>query len=240
MNESYVGVRFRKFNNVSVLKGYKEQDLKMGASVIVETDRGMEFGNITMINTPRGHREGALIKLRKLVRYADEKDIEKEKTFLSRERDAFCAACSKVKEYGLQIKVINAEILFDESKAIVYFKNLSQKGNFSSKEFVRDVSSRVGLKVEMQSVSARDEARIIGGIGICGRGLCCSTFLDEFPHVTVKMLKEQGIPMNQSKVCGVCGKLLCCLQYEYQPKVKPQDKKDQGPAPQPVREQKNG
>ncbi len=218
MNKS-LGVKFRKFNNISPLKGYKEDSLKIGVPVIVETDRGTEYGWIVQILGDKGWHAGADIKLRKVLRYADEKDNVSESEIDKLEKECTCTACAKIKQYDLPIKLLNAEMLFDKSKLIFYYKIIDQKKNFSSKDLIKDLSSSFNTKVEMHMVSPRDEARILSGIGICGRKLCCSSFLDEFPHVTVKMLKEQGIPMNQSKVCGVCGKLLCCLKYEYEGKA---------------------
>lgn len=213
-----LGVKFRKFNNITSLKGYKQESLKVGSPVIVETDRGKEYGWIVLIAGDKSRHAGSDIKLRKVLRYADEKDAEKVSAIAKMERDLFCSACSKVSKYQLPIKLLNAEILFDESKMIIYYKVVDNKKTFQSKDLVKELSQEFNLRVEMHMISARDEARIFSGIGICGKSLCCSTFLDDFPHVTVKILKEQGIPMNPSKVCGICGKLLCCLKYEYEGK----------------------
>jgi len=213
-----LGVKFRKFNNIAPLKGYKQDNLKVGAAVVVETDRGTEYGWIVLKKSDKRRHAGSDIKLRKVLRYADEKDSQKAELLSKREKELFCTSCSKVAENKLPIKLLNAEILFDESKLIIYYKVLENKRSFQSKDLIKELSGLFSLRVEMHLISARDEARIFSGIGICGRSLCCSTFLEDFPHVTVKILKEQGIAMNPSKVCGVCGKLLCCLKYEYEGK----------------------
>jgi cell fate regulator YaaT (PSP1 superfamily) len=213
-----LGVKFRKFNNIASLKGYKQESLKVGSPVIVETDRGKEYGWIVLISGDKGRHAGSDIKLRKVLKYADEKDNEKAAQLAAKEKEIFCSVCSKVSKYQHPIKLLNAEILFDESKLILYYKIVEGKKSFQSKDLVKELASELNMRVEMHMISARDAARIFSGIGICGRQLCCSSFLEDFPHVTVKLLKEQGISMNPSKVCGVCGKLLCCLKYEYEGK----------------------
>ncbi|MCX5750037.1 MAG: regulatory iron-sulfur-containing complex subunit RicT [Candidatus Saganbacteria bacterium] len=213
-----LGVKFRKFNNISPLKGYKQESLKIGAPVIVETDRGTEYGWIVVIKGDKGRHAGTDIKLRKVLRYADEKDTAKADMLAKKEKELFCQACSRITTNHIPIKLLNAEIMFDESRMILYYKITDAKKNFQTKDVIKELSGLFGMRIEMHMISARDEARIFSGFGICGRSLCCSTFLEDFPHVTVKILKEQGIAMNPSKVCGICGKLLCCLKYEYEGK----------------------
>lgn len=217
--EKGLGVKFRKLNNVLPLKGYKAESLKVGSPVVVETDRGIEYGWIVSNVSEKGRHAGSDMRLRKVLRYANEKDQETAAGLVHKECEIGRTAAAKAKEHSLPVKIIQAELLFDESKVIIYYKMLENKKDFSNKQLVKDISTSINKKVDMKSVSPREEARIISGIGPCGRHLCCTSFLDEFPHVSVKVLKEQGIQVNQSKVCGLCGKFLCCLKYEYEGKL---------------------
>ncbi len=209
-----LGVKFRKFNIVSCLKGYKDDDLKVGAPVIFETDRGLEYGSIIKLSCEKKGNPAFNVRLKKITRYANEADAARLKELVNMEKDCVIKARAKAKEYDMPIKIIDAEILFDEKRIVLYYKVTNSKKVLSNKEIVKDLAGTLNMKVDMHMLSARDEAKILTGIGICGRALCCSTFLQEFPHVTVKNLKEQGMSMNQSKVCGLCGKLLCCIKYE--------------------------
>ncbi len=211
-----LGIKFRKFEKVAVLKGYKDDSLKVGSSVIAETDRGVEFGTVVVIN--KGTKSKSGIRLRKVIRYAEQKDVEAAAMLDTKEKDVLTRSRVKAKELDLPVKIVNAEIPFDESKIMLYYRSTDQKKQFVSKDLIKDLSAEFGKRIELHMVSSRDEAKMICGMGNCGRVTCCCSFLDEFPHITVKMLKEQGIPVNQSKVCGLCGKLLCCIKHEYQPK----------------------
>lgn len=213
-----LGVKIRKLNSILPLKGYKEDTLVAGKPVIIETDRGLEYGWIVKTYAEKGRKAGFDVKIRKVLRYADEKDIEQAKSLDLKEKDILCTACSKLKNYDMPIKLVWVEMLFDESKVMLYYKVTDAKKNFSVKDAVKDLSGALGKKVEMHSLGPRDESRLLSGIGICGRRLCCDSFLDDFAHISVKMLKEQGIQINQSKICGLCGKLLCCLRYEEEQK----------------------
>lgn len=209
-----LGVVFRKFCNIIPIKGYKDDSLNVGSSVIVETDRGVEFGRIVSMTGEKGRIAGTDIKLRKILRYATEEDIQKARSLEQKEKEAIDLARKKIGESESPIRIIEAEMLFDESKVIYYYKVLDVKKVFSNKQLIKDLSSALNKKIDMHSVSPREQARIVPGIGPCGRKVCCASFLDEFPHISVKMLKEQGIALNQSKICGLCGKFLCCLKYE--------------------------
>ena len=213
-----LGIKFRKFNNITPLKGYKDDELKVGHAVVVETDRGTEFGWIVSVKDEHDRHPGSDIKLRKVVRYASDKDIEKERELISKEREAYCTVCSKMREYEAPVKVLQLEYLFDMSRLILYYKITDQKKTVNLKEISRELSGSLATKVELRQISSRDETRLFSGVGPCGRAFCCSTFLEDFPRVTVKMVKEQGIQISQTKTSGICGKLLCCLQYEYEPK----------------------
>lgn len=211
----YFAVKFRKIKGIAIIKGYNEENLKPDSSVVVETNRGIEYGEIGCYCCERGRMPLIDIKLRKVLRYANDKDIEHEKILLQKEKDAAKIVNEKINEYKTPIKLIELEYLFDESKLYIYYKMLETKNPFSLKELVKDLSNTFKIKIEMQHVSPRDEASFIGGIGPCGKPLCCAQFLSEFPHVTVKLLKEQGIQISGLKTSGICGKLLCCLKYEY-------------------------
>ena len=215
---SHLGIKFRKFNNITPLKGYKDDALKVGSAVIVETDRGVEFGWIVAVEEEKGRHAGFDLKLRKVIRYANEKDLEKEKEITQKEKETHCTVCTKIREYEAPVKILQLEYLFDLSRLILFYKLTDQKKVFNLKDISKDLSSLLSTRVELHQISARDETRLMSGIGPCGRGLCCSTFLQDFPRVTVKMVKEQGIQISQTKTSGICGKLLCCLQYEYEPK----------------------
>ncbi|MEK7376922.1 MAG: regulatory iron-sulfur-containing complex subunit RicT [Candidatus Margulisiibacteriota bacterium] len=223
---SHLGIKFRKFNNITQLKGYKDDALKVSSAVIVETDRGVEFGWIVSVEKEKGRHAGSDLKLRKVIRYANETDLEKEKEITQKEKETYCAVCAKIREYEAPIKVLQLEYLFDMSRLILFYKLSDQKNIFNIKDISKDLSSLLSTRVEMHQISARDETRLMSGIGPCGRGLCCSTFLQDFPRVTVKMVKEQGIQISQTKTAGICGKLLCCLQYEYEQKDD-KEKKDE-------------
>ena len=216
---SYLGIKFRKFNNITQLKGYKEDSLKVGSAVVVETDRGVEFGWIVSVKQEKGRHAGSDLKLRKVIRYANENDLEKEKEITQKERETYCTVCFKIREYEAPVKVLQLEYLFDMSRLILFYKLTDQKKAFNLKDISKDLSSLLSTRVEMHQISPRDETRLMSGIGPCGRGLCCATFLQDFPRVTVKMVKEQGIQISQTKTAGICGKLLCCLQYEYEQKA---------------------
>lgn len=213
-----LGVKLRKLNSILFLKGYEADALIVGSPVVVETDRGIEYGWIVSLSGEKGRKAGFDVKLKKILRYADEKDKEQAKSLDQKEKEILCTACGKIKSYDLPIKLLWGEMLFDESKVIFYYKASDPKKNFSVKDVVKDLSNNLGKKVEMHSLGPRDEARMVSGIGICGRQICCNLFLDDFAHISVKMLKEQGIQINQSKICGLCGKLLCCLRYEQEEK----------------------
>lgn len=216
--DKYFGVKIRKINAVAIIKGYKEENLKAASPVVVETDRGIEFGTLISFCCEKGKRSIIDIALRKVLRYATDEDIEQEKRITEKEKKARKIVIEKIKEFGVPIKLIDVEYLYDESRFFVYYKIIEAKTPVSIKELVRDLSNILKIKIEMHQVSPRDEAKFISGVGPCGRPLCCATFLTDFPHVTVKILKEQGIQISPMKTSGICGKLLCCLKYEHEGK----------------------
>ncbi len=221
-----LGIMFRKFGNTIPITGYKEDSLNIGSYVVAETGRGLEYGRIVKMICEKQLHIGAEIKLKKVVRYATPDDVQKASALQEKEKAAAADAKKKIAELDLPIRILETELLFDESKVIYYYKVLDPKKTFSSRQFTKDLSAQSGRKIELHSLGPREQARLKSGIGPCGRKVCCASFLVEFPHVSVKMLKEQGIAINQSKICGLCGKFLCCLKYE-----SPCSKKEKGEGP---------
>lgn len=204
-----VGVRFKKACKIYDFST-NSLELKFGDRVIVETERGMgigwvAYGPIEKDETQYKHG------LKKVIRRADENDAERFEFNKEREADAFKICADKIKTYNLPMKLIGVEYLFDTSKAIFSFIS-EQRVDF--RELVKDLANEFHTRIEMKQVGVRDETKLLGGIGPCGRELCCSSFLTEFEAVTVKMAKEQNINLNPAKISGVCGRLMCCLTYE--------------------------
>ncbi|MFA6169787.1 MAG: regulatory iron-sulfur-containing complex subunit RicT [Candidatus Margulisiibacteriota bacterium] len=216
MNDRKLGIRLRKFNRICPITGYREESIKIGSPVIVQTDRGVEFGEIISFTAGTSRALSRDVRLKKVLRYATPEDLEKEKQIQVKEGEALQATVQKIKEYELPIKIINLEYLFDDSRLIIYYRN---KGNNDKppvlRELSRDLSVTLSAKVDLRQVSPRDDARLLGGMGPCGRSLCCSVWLDKPKHVTVRMAKDQGLAISPTKTSGVCGRLMCCLEYEY-------------------------
>lgn len=185
--------------------------LSPGDKVIVETDRGRALG--TVVSEPR-EASGAEIPegLKNILRHAVADDLTMAATFATRERDALRFCRDRVAERKMDMKLVRAEYLFDGSKIIFYF---TADGRVDFRELVKDLAHYFHTRIEMRQIGVRDEAKLIGGIGVCGRELCCSSYLTEFAPVSVKMAKEQGLALNPTKISGQCGRLLCCLAYEY-------------------------
>lgn len=186
----------------------------MGSKVIVETDRGLEAGQIISFERGFPRTMSREVRLRKVIRYANAEDLKLIESLDEKEEKAIRTAMQKVREHELPIKIINAEYLFDDKKVHFYYKVTHQKKSLNIKELTKDLATSLAAKVEVHLVSPRDEAKIMGGLGPCGRPLCCAVWLDRPRHVSVKALKEQGIAISQTKTAGICGRLMCCLQYE--------------------------
>ncbi len=205
-----VGVRFKRacktYNFDS--NGLK---FKVGERVIVETERGIAIGTVTYVPIDKEIRK--LSKpLKKVIRKAEEMDYERLEFNKEREMDAFKICKEKIESYNLPMRLIDVEYLFDSSKAIFYFISDSR---VDFRDLVKDLATEYHTRIEMKQVGVRDETKLLGGIGPCGRELCCSTFLTNFEPVTVRMAKEQNIALNPAKISGVCGRLMCCLIYEH-------------------------
>jgi cell fate regulator YaaT (PSP1 superfamily) len=186
-------------------------ELSSGQSVIVETDRGRAMGIV--VAPPREvANDQAPENLKNVLRSATNEDITLAERSAAREKEAFRFCLERIQARQLEMKLVRAEFLFDGSKIIFYF---TADGRIDFRELVKDLAHYFHTRIEMRQIGVRDEAKLIGGIGICGRALCCCTFLTDFAPVSVKMAKEQGLALNPNKISGQCGRLLCCLNYEY-------------------------
>ena len=180
------------------------------AGMIVETARGIEYG--TVVADPREVEEDKVVQpLKAVLRIANQKDDEQEAANKKKEKDAFQICLEKIRKHGLQMKLIDAEYTFDNNKVLFYF---TADGRIDFRELVKDLASVFKTRIELRQIGVRDETKILGGIGICGRPLCCHTHLSEFAPVSIKMAKEQNLSLNPTKISGVCGRLMCCLKNE--------------------------
>lgn len=204
-----VGVRFRTSGKIYYFDPKKHR-LKHGQYAIVETARGPEFGEITFGN--RMVKKSATISpLRPVLRPASEADIAHNLENLKKEQEALEVCRKKVLEHRLEMKLIDVQYAFDNSKLVFYF---TSEGRVDFRELVKDLASVFHTRIELRQIGIRDEAKMLGGLGACGRPLCCATFLPDFVQVSIKMAKEQGLSLNSAKISGVCGRLMCCLRYE--------------------------
>ncbi len=211
-----LAIKLRKFNRICPIAGYREEAIKVGAPVVVQTDRGLEFGEIVEFERGLPKAVSRDIKLKKVIRYATSEDIKKEKSIPGLETNALKLAMEKSAEHELPIKMVNVEYLFDTKRIIVYYKVAEGKKVKNLRDLTRDLSTSLAARVSLRQVSPRDEARLFGGIGPCGRPLCCYAWLEKPKHVTVKMAKQQGLSISPTKTSGICGRLMCCLGYEYE------------------------
>ncbi len=185
-------------------------EIKINDHVIVETARGIEYG--TVVGDPRDVEEDKVVQpLKSVLRVATQKDDEQEAANRQKEKDAFKICLEKINKHGLQMKLIDAEYTFDNNKVLFYF---TADGRIDFRELVKDLAAVFKTRIELRQIGVRDETKILGGIGICGRALCCHTHLSEFAPVSIKMAKEQNLSLNPTKISGVCGRLMCCLKNE--------------------------
>ncbi|MDD4188590.1 MAG: stage 0 sporulation family protein [Eubacteriales bacterium] len=204
-----VGVRFKSVGKVYYFDP-GELDIKQGNHVIVETVRGVEFGDVVIAGREVGEEE-IVSPLKKVMRIADEKDIKTEEENKRKEKEAFDTCLEKIKKHNLEMKLVDVEYTFDNNKILFYF---TADGRVDFRELVKDLASVFKTRIELRQIGVRDESKMMGGMGICGRALCCSSFLGEFQPVSIKMAKEQGLSLNPAKISGSCGRLMCCLKYE--------------------------
>ncbi len=204
-----VGVRFRTAGKAYYFDP-KDFDPKMGDRVVVETARGLELGTVSI--APRDVSDDQIVQpLKEIVRMATEEDIETEAKNLEREKSAFKICKQKVIKHGLEMKLVDAEYTFDGKKLLFYF---TADGRVDFRELVKDLAAEFRTRIELRQIGVRDETKTLGGFGICGRALCCSTYLTDFVPVSIKMAKEQNLSLNPTKISGLCGRLMCCLKNE--------------------------
>ena len=204
-----IGVRFRTAGKVYFFDP-GDKNIKCGDHVIVETARGIEYGYVVL--GTREVEEGKVVQpLKPVIRMATEEDQAIEKRNKEKEKEAFQICLEKIKKRELDMKLIDAEYTFDNNKVLFYF---TADGRVDFRELVKDLASVFKTRIELRQVGVRDETKIMGGIGICGRPLCCHTYLSEFAPVSIKMAKEQNLSLNPTKISGVCGRLMCCLKNE--------------------------
>ena len=204
-----IGVRFRPAGKIYFFAPGK-YNIHTGDKVIVETARGVEFG--TVVTGQRDVEDDKITQpLKPVIRIATQDDIRKEEKNREKEKEAFGICLEKIRKHGLEMKLIDAEYTFDNNKVLFYF---TADGRIDFRELVKDLASVCRTRIELRQIGVRDETKIRGGIGICGRPLCCNTYLSEFAPVSIKMAKEQNLSLNPSKISGVCGRLMCCLTNE--------------------------
>ena len=204
-----IGVRFRNVGKVYYFSP-RELDICVGDHVIVETARGVEYGFVVL--GPKEVDDSKVIQpLKEVIRIATPKDDAREESNRKKEKEAFEICQKKIRAHNLEMKLIDAEYTFDNNKMLFYF---TADGRIDFRELVKDLASVFRTRIELRQIGVRDETKILGGIGICGRPLCCSTYLSEFIPVSIKMAKEQNLSLNPTKISGVCGRLMCCLKNE--------------------------
>ena len=204
-----IGVRFRTAGKIYFFSPGK-LEIKTGDKVIVETARGVEFGSV--VTGPKEVEDDKITQpLKSVIRLATEDDKKKEEKNKEKEKEAFNICLEKIRKHGLEMKLIDAEYTFDNNKVLFYF---TADGRIDFRQLVKDLAAIFKTRIELRQIGVRDETKILGGIGICGRCLCCHTYLSEFAPVSIKMAKEQNLSLNQTKISGVCGRLMCCLKNE--------------------------
>lgn len=204
-----VGVRFKKAGKIYYFDP-GDLSIQKDEFVIVETVRGVEYGRVVTPRKQVGEKD-VVLPLKKVVRIADQKDrliVEENKTAA---KEAYDVCSEKVNEHQLDMKLVDVEYTFDRNKVIFYF---TADGRVDFRELVKDLASIFRTRIELRQIGVRDEAKMLGGIGPCGRMLCCSTFLGDFDPVSIKMAKDQNLSLNPTKISGLCGRLMCCLKYE--------------------------
>ncbi len=204
-----IGVRFRSAGKIYFFDP-KDYEVKRGDHVIVETARGVEYG--TVVGEAKEVEDDKVIQpLKPVLRIATAKDDEQELANKEKEKEAFKICLEKIHARGLEMKLIDAEYTFDNNKVLFYF---TADGRIDFRELVKDLAGVFRTRIELRQIGVRDETKIRGGIGICGRPLCCNTHLSDFIPVSIKMAKEQNLSLNPTKISGVCGRLMCCLKHE--------------------------
>ena len=204
-----IGVRFRKAGKVYYFDP-AQMEIKMGDHVIVETARGIEFGEV-VLGVREVDEKKVIQPLKSVIRMATKNDEELERKNKEKEHEAFQICQEKIRKHDFQINLIDEEYTFDNNKLLFYF---TADGRIDFRELVKDLAAVFKTRIELRQIGVRDETKILGGVGICGRPLCCHSYLSEFIPVSIKMAKEQNLSLNPTKISGVCGRLMCCLKYE--------------------------
>ena len=204
-----IGVRFKQVGKIYYFSPNGVQ-MPVGEKVIVETARGIECGEVAISNR-QIKDEGIVKPLKTVIRVANKDDLRRIEENKVKEKKAFKLCLEKIEKHKLQMKLVDVEYTFDNNKILFYF---TADGRVDFRELVKDLASVFKTRIELRQIGVRDEAKMLGGLGICGRPFCCSSFLGEFQPVSIKMAKEQGLSLNPTKISGTCGRLMCCLKYE--------------------------
>lgn len=206
---SIIGVRFKPAGKIYYFDP-QGMDISRGDNVVVETSRGLEYGEV--IQGTKEVEDSFITKpLKGVIRIATAEDTEKYNENKEKEKEAYKICIEKIRAHGLDMKLIEVEFTFDGNKILFYF---TADGRVDFRELVKDLAGVFKTRIELRQIGVRDESKTLGSIGVCGRNLCCSQFLDEFVSVSIKMAKEQGLSLNPTKISGACGRLMCCLKYE--------------------------
>lgn len=204
-----IGVRFRQAGKIYYFAPGK-YNIEKGQHVIVETARGVEYGHVVL--DPREVEDNKVIQpLKAVIRIATPEDDARESKNRDKEKEAFKICLEKIAKHKLEMKLIQVEYTFDNNKVLFYF---TADGRIDFRELVKDLAAVFKTRIELRQIGVRDEAKTMGGIGVCGRPLCCATYMPEFVPVSIKMAKEQNLSLNPTKISGVCGRLMCCLKNE--------------------------
>jgi len=204
-----VGIRFKSAGKIYYFDP-AELSLPMNTFVIVETARGLEMGEV-VLGVRKVSKEEVVLPLKKVLRIATPDDLAKAETNCAKEENARKVCSEKIAEHNLPMKLVNVEYTFDGSKIIFYF---TAEGRVDFRELVKDLAAVFRTRIELRQIGVRDEAKMLGGLGSCGRELCCCSFLGDFEPVSIKMAKEQNLSLNPTKISGICGRLMCCLNFE--------------------------
>ncbi len=206
---SVIGVQFRRAGKVYYFAP-GELDIKKDDNVIVETARGVEYGRV-VLGIKEIEEDKVVQPLKPVIRIATAEDAQIDAKNREKEKEAFAICLEKIRQFGLEMKLIDAEYTFDNNKVLFYF---TADGRIDFRELVKSLAAVFRTRIELRQIGVRDETKILGGIGICGRELCCHSFLSEFAPVSIKMAKEQNLSLNPTKISGICGRLMCCLKNE--------------------------
>lgn len=204
-----IGVRFKRAGKIYYFDP-DNYDIKQGDKVVVETARGLEFGEV-IVGMKEVAEHEIVQPLKKVIRIANEKDIIQHQENISKKEKAIKICQEKIEKHNLDMKLIDVEYTFDNTKVIFYF---TADGRVDFRELVKDLAAIFKMRIELRQIGVRDEAKMVGGIGTCGKSLCCHSWLGEFDPVSIKMAKVQNLSLNPTKISGICGRLMCCLKYE--------------------------